>query len=114
MQAKSFAYQAAKQFAARFHCARQIPPSFRAKKAVAMFSGLRPGEKSTATLSAKIHRKMRLIRFRPTHAQTIDDLRQERSGSDSPDKSSIGATVKISDPNGEHIMIEDQIARNRN
>jgi hypothetical protein len=34
-------------------------------------------------------------------------LKQERSGGDSPDKSSIAATVKISDPNREHIMIEN-------
>ena len=50
---------------------------------------------------------MRLVRFRPTQAQTINDLKQEGSSGDSPDKSSTGVTVKISDPNREHIMIKN-------
>src|SRR2546429_5921026 len=52
-------------------------------------------------------REMLLVRLRPARAQTVDDLKQKRSSGDSPDKSSIGAAIKISNPNREHIVIED-------
>src|SRR5438552_10960995 len=50
---------------------------------------------------------MRLARLRPRRAQTVDDLKQERSSGDSSDKSSVGAAIKVSDPHCEHIMIEN-------
>ena len=50
---------------------------------------------------------MRLIRFRPGRAQTVDDLKQQGSCGDSPDKIPVGAPIKISDPDREDIMIED-------
>ena len=40
-------------------------------------------------------------------AWSVGDARPFRCSGDSPDKSSIGATLKISYPNREHIMIED-------
>src|SRR6266849_10111054 len=50
---------------------------------------------------------MRLVRLRPGRAQTVDDLKQERSSGNSSDKSSVGPAIKISDPDCEHIMVED-------
>src|SRR6266542_1898573 len=53
-------------------------------------------------------RQMRLVRLRPAPAQAIDDLKQERRRGDSSYTICIWPSVKVSDPNREHIMIEDR------
>ena len=41
-------------------------------------------------------------------AQPIDHLKQERSGGGAPDKSRVSFSIKISDPNREHVVIENR------
>src|ERR1700736_3485826 len=48
------------------------------------------------------------VRLRPGRPQTVDDLKQQRRRRSPPDKSWICASIEISDPNAENIMIEDR------
>ena len=52
-------------------------------------------------------RLMRLGRFRPHRPQTVDDLKQQRRCGSAADKRRVGTPIEVSNPNREHIMIED-------
>ena len=49
---------------------------------------------------------MRHSWFRPRRAQTIDNLKQQRRCRSAANKRRVGASIEISNPNPEHIMIE--------
>src|SRR2546423_1459597 len=50
---------------------------------------------------------MGLAWLRPAGAQAVNDLEKQRRSRGSPDKSAVGTTIKISDPDAEHVMIEN-------
>src|SRR5262249_25560610 len=45
--------------------------------------------------------------FRPCRAQAIDDLKKQRRCSCATDKRGVGTPIEISNPNSQHVMIED-------
>src|ERR1700674_6028068 len=53
-------------------------------------------------------RQMRLGRGRRAGAERIDHLKQKRGCSGAADESGVSAAIKISDPDGEDIMIENR------
>src|SRR4029077_16142577 len=53
-------------------------------------------------------RKIGRVRPRPGRSQTVDDLKQQRRCSGSAAKGGIRATVEISHPNSENVMIKDR------
>src|SRR5947208_12727142 len=53
-------------------------------------------------------RKVWSVRLGPGRSQTIDDLKQQRCRCGSTHKGGIGAAIEISDPDAEHVMIEDR------
>ena len=52
-------------------------------------------------------RKMRRNRFGPTRAHAVDDLEQQWRGRRTPDKRRVCFAIEISDPDAEHVMIEN-------
>jgi hypothetical protein len=49
----------------------------------------------------------RFVWFRPVRAQAVDNLKEKWRRRGASNKGAIGATVKIANPNREHVMIEN-------